>query len=119
MAKFAQLVAAVLAATGATATGDASVLTSEIGRLNNQSLLWGPYKPNLYFGVRPRTPKSLWTGLLWGRIETYGDVKDGKALPVVMMRMLRSEEGQLVACSLEMLNTWRKKQCAHQGNDMN
>ncbi|KAG6115979.1 hypothetical protein E4U13_002218 [Claviceps humidiphila] len=77
MAKFAQLVAAVLAATGATATGDASVLTSEIGRLNNQSLLWGPYKPNLYFGVRPRTPKSLWTGLLWGRIETYGDVKDG------------------------------------------
>ncbi|KAG5913241.1 hypothetical protein E4U42_001344 [Claviceps africana] len=69
--------AAVLAATGAAATGDASVLTSEMARLNNQSLFWGPYKPNLYFGVRPRVPKSLWTGLMWGRIEVYNDVKDG------------------------------------------
>ncbi|KAG5970953.1 hypothetical protein E4U55_001392 [Claviceps digitariae] len=78
MVQVARLVAAaVLAATGATATGDASVLMSETGRLNNQSLLWGPYKPNLYFGVRPRVPKSLWTGLMWGRIETYSDVKDG------------------------------------------
>lgn len=79
MAKLVRLAAAaVLAATGAAATGDASVLTSEIGRLNNQSLLWGPYKPNLYFGVRPRVPKSLWTGLMWGRIEDYSDVKEGK-----------------------------------------
>ncbi|KAG6016370.1 hypothetical protein E4U43_003755 [Claviceps pusilla] len=78
MAKLVRLAAAaVLAATGAAATGDASVLTSEIGRLNNQSLLWGPYKPNLYFGVRPRVPKSLWTGLMWGRIEKYSDVKEG------------------------------------------
>ncbi|KAK2594886.1 Processing alpha glucosidase I [Conoideocrella luteorostrata] len=78
MAGFAQLLtAAVLATTGATATGDASVLTSEIGRQNNQSLLWGPYKPNLYFGVRPRLPQSLWTGLMWGRMEGYNDVKDG------------------------------------------
>ncbi|KAG6035836.1 hypothetical protein E4U41_005900 [Claviceps citrina] len=78
MAKFARLVAAaVLAAKGATATGDASMLMSEVGRQNNESLLWGPYKPNLYFGVRPRLPKSLWTGLMWGRMESYGDVKDG------------------------------------------
>lgn len=78
MARLAQFVAAaVLAATAATATGDASVLMSEIGRQNNQSLLWGPYKPNLYFGVRPRVPKSLWTGLMWGRIEDFNDVKDG------------------------------------------
>lgn len=78
MARLAQAVAlAVLAAAAAGATGDASVLAAEIGRLNNQSLLWGPYKPNLYFGVRPRIPNSLWTGLMWGRIEAYNDVKDG------------------------------------------
>ncbi|EFY89957.1 glucosidase I [Metarhizium acridum CQMa 102] len=80
MARFIQSLAAVAAilATGTSATGDLSVLTGEIGRQNNESLFWGPYKPNLYFGVRPRLPESLWTGLMWGRIEEYNDVKDGK-----------------------------------------
>ncbi|KAK3378048.1 glycoside hydrolase family 63 protein [Podospora didyma] len=50
-----------------------SILNSEIGRQNNQSLLWGPYRPNLYFGVRPRIPKSLMAGLMWGKVETYSD----------------------------------------------
>lgn len=53
-----------------------SILISEIGRLNNQSLLWGPYRPNLYFGIRPRIPKSLMTGLMWGKIETYTDYQN-------------------------------------------
>jgi mannosyl-oligosaccharide glucosidase len=57
----------------ATAAEGESILHSEIGRQNNQSLLWGPYRPNLYFGVRPRIPKSLMTGLMWGKIETYND----------------------------------------------
>ena len=78
MARFAQLASWAALAAGAVATGDASILTSEIGRQNNQSLFWGPYKPNLYFGVRPRVPESLWTGLMWGKIETYADVKDGR-----------------------------------------
>ncbi|GAO17856.1 uncharacterized protein UV8b_06915 [Ustilaginoidea virens] len=78
MARIAQLATALaLAVAGTTATGDVSVLTSEIGRQNNQSLFWGPYKPNLYFGLRPRVPQSLWTGLMWGRIDGYNDVKDG------------------------------------------
>ncbi|RCI07673.1 hypothetical protein L249_5754 [Ophiocordyceps polyrhachis-furcata BCC 54312] len=59
------------------ASGDESVLMAEIGRLNNQSLFWGPYKPNLYFGLRPRTPKALWSGLMWGRVEAFDDIKDG------------------------------------------
>jgi mannosyl-oligosaccharide glucosidase len=29
------------------------------------SLLWGPYRSNLYFGLRPRIPKSLSLGLMW------------------------------------------------------
>ena len=32
---------------------------------DTQSLLWGPYRPNLYFGLRPRLPQSLMTGLMW------------------------------------------------------
>lgn len=53
-----------------------SILHSEIGRQNNQSLLWGPYRPNLYFGVRPRIPKSLMTGLMWGKVETYTNFQE-------------------------------------------
>lgn len=38
---------------------------------SNDSLLWGPYRPNLYFGVRPRIPKSLLTGLMWWNGNEY------------------------------------------------
>ncbi|TDZ12787.1 putative mannosyl-oligosaccharide glucosidase [Colletotrichum spinosum] len=57
--------------------GPASILTAEVGRLNNQSLFWGPYKPNLYFGVRSRAPQTLWTGLMWARVDTFQDVQQG------------------------------------------
>jgi mannosyl-oligosaccharide glucosidase len=33
------------------------------------SLLWGPYRPNLYFGIRPRIPQSLLMGLMWAKTE--------------------------------------------------
>jgi mannosyl-oligosaccharide glucosidase len=36
---------------------------------SNESLLWGPYRPNLYFGLRPRVPNSLIAGLMWGKLE--------------------------------------------------
>lgn len=52
-------------------------LVGEIGRLNNESLLWGPYKPNLYFGVRPRIPESLWTGLMWVKVDSFQHVGHG------------------------------------------
>ncbi|KAL1890141.1 Processing alpha glucosidase I [Sporothrix stenoceras] len=60
----------------AQANNDESVLFSETARLNNDSLLWGPYRPNLYFGVRPRIPKSLVSGLMWGRADTYTDLQN-------------------------------------------
>lgn len=44
-------------------------------RASNQSLLWGPYRPNLYFGVRPRVPKTLLMGLLWASVEDYQSVQ--------------------------------------------
>lgn len=71
------LSAAALAAVGLAADGE-SILTSEIGRQNNQSLFWGPYKPNLYFGVRPRAPEGLFTGLMWSNVDTFMSVRDGK-----------------------------------------
>ena len=37
----------------------------------NDTLLWGPYRPNLYFGLRPRIPQSLMTGLLWFGTQDY------------------------------------------------
>ncbi|KAL4401573.1 Processing alpha glucosidase I [Malassezia pachydermatis] len=32
---------------------------------DNSSTLWGTYRPQLYFGMRPREPDSLLTGLAW------------------------------------------------------
>ncbi|KAJ2161219.1 Processing alpha glucosidase I [Coemansia sp. RSA 552] len=31
----------------------------------DSALQWGTYRPNLYFGTRPRVPNSLLTGLMW------------------------------------------------------
>src|SRR5690242_21796133 len=35
---------------------------------NEAPLLWGPYRPNLYLGIRPRVPESLVAGLMWGKL---------------------------------------------------
>ncbi|OSD02823.1 glycoside hydrolase family 63 protein [Trametes coccinea BRFM310] len=32
---------------------------------DSESLLWGAYRPQLYFGLRPRLPQSVMTGLAW------------------------------------------------------
>ncbi|KAK0919882.1 Processing alpha glucosidase I [Friedmanniomyces endolithicus] len=42
---------------------------------NDTTLLWGPYRPNLYFGLRPRLPRSLNTALLWSRVEDFQAVQ--------------------------------------------
>lgn len=56
----------------------ANAQVASIEKATNDSLLWGPYKPNLYFGVRPRIPKSLTGGLLWTRVEDYTSVQDSE-----------------------------------------
>jgi len=40
----------------------------------NQSLLWGVYRPNLYFGTRPRLPNSVLTGLMWFGTQDYSGI---------------------------------------------
>ena len=64
---------------GVAAADDTPILYKEIARNSNQSLLWGPYRPNLYFGVRPRIPKSLMGGLMWSKVENFQDVQNSKS----------------------------------------
>ncbi|EED84174.1 hypothetical protein POSPLDRAFT_107259 [Postia placenta Mad-698-R] len=35
------------------------------------SLKWGAYRPGLYFGLKPRVPQSLTTGLMWFGTQDY------------------------------------------------
>ena len=51
---------------------------AEMEKATNDSLLWGPYRPNVYFGVRPRIPKSLMGGLMWARVEDYQSVQNSE-----------------------------------------
>ncbi|KAJ9603376.1 Processing alpha glucosidase I [Cladophialophora chaetospira] len=55
----------------------AALFLLQISRANasNDTLLWGPYRPNLYFGVRPRLPNSLLTGLLWSNTDNYASAQ--------------------------------------------
>ncbi|RLV88925.1 Mannosyl-oligosaccharide glucosidase [Spathaspora sp. JA1] len=51
-----------------------SDLSTYYGHLNNNSLLWGPYRSSLYFGLRPRLPRSLLSGLMWFSVSDYTSV---------------------------------------------
>lgn len=59
-----------------TTQASAELSVADLERASNQSLLWGPYRPNLYFGVRPRVPESIMMGLLWSKVEDYTSVQD-------------------------------------------
>lgn len=63
------LLALVLASVSPTSAVDENPST------NTQSLLWGPYRPNIYLGLRPRVPKSVIAGLMWARLEDVGTSK--------------------------------------------
>lgn len=57
------LVALALVAPALSKTVDSSLYSNEA------PLLWGPYRPNLYLGIRPRVPDSLVAGLMWGKLD--------------------------------------------------
>jgi mannosyl-oligosaccharide glucosidase len=76
--RISSLLTSLLYATGILASqdpNDVSVLIKEAARANNESLLWGPYKPNLYFGVRPRIANSLAAGLMWAKVDDFATVQ--------------------------------------------
>jgi Glycosyl hydrolase family 63 N-terminal domain len=78
--KLSNALSALVSVCAATAAADdTAILYKEIARNANQSLLWGPYRPNLYFGVRPRIPKSLMGGLMWSKVENFQDVQNSRS----------------------------------------
>jgi mannosyl-oligosaccharide glucosidase len=49
----------------------APLACSAASATNDSALLWGAYRPNLYFGLRPQLPQSLMTGLVWFGTQDY------------------------------------------------
>lgn len=41
---------------------------------SDNSLLWGAYRSGLYFGLRPRLPRSLLSGLMWFNVDAYDGI---------------------------------------------
>lgn len=39
---------------------------------------WGPYRPNLYFGVRPQIPETFLMGLMWASGESRNEMLESK-----------------------------------------
>lgn len=54
----------------------ADELYEEVSAFSNSSLFWGPYRPNLYVGIRPRLPESLLAGLMWSNVDDYENYQD-------------------------------------------
>lgn len=40
--------------------------------------MWGPYRSNLYIGMRPRIPDSLMTGLFWYNLDNFDSIIKAK-----------------------------------------
>jgi hypothetical protein len=40
--------------------------TALFSELYNQTLEWGMYKPNMFFGVKDRSPNPVTVGMIWG-----------------------------------------------------
>ena len=72
------LLAPLLCAVGSLAGEAVSALSKETAKANNESLLWGPYKPNLYFGVRPRLPDTFFAGLMWAKVDNFVTAQESK-----------------------------------------
>ncbi|KAI5965809.1 CWH41 [Candida pseudojiufengensis] len=53
---------------------DDSNLNAKYSKLSDNSLLWGPYRSSLYFGLRPRLPRSLLSGLMWFSMDNYNQI---------------------------------------------
>lgn len=57
--------------------GVTALLVNQISRQNNATLLWGPYRPQVYFGVKPRLPDSLIAGLMWAGVDDFQNFQKG------------------------------------------
>lgn len=53
---------------------DKEQLIKDYEKAVDQTLLWGPYRPNAYVGIRPRIPHSLISGLFWFNSENLQNI---------------------------------------------
>ena len=53
----------------------------------NTHILWGSYRPHVYFGLRPRLPESVVFGLMWLQYDP------NKPDPVIVRHFCRHEDG--------------------------
>ena len=56
--------------------GDYSIVVTEAQRQNNHTLLWGPYRPQVYFGIKPRLPDSFIGGLMWSSVNDFSTMQE-------------------------------------------
>lgn len=47
-------------------------------KVNKDTLKWGPYRSNVYLGVRPRIPESIITGLMWFPAKSFDGMQKAK-----------------------------------------
>lgn len=65
---------------------------------------WSPYRPGLYFGVRPNIPETLLMGLMWGN----GTDKDSLANSVYHLpNAARSNPGRRRCTFADTMLTWQ------------
>lgn len=86
MRHFTALLAVALSA------GAARASSESIGD-DDASLFWGTYRPNLYFGLRPRVPNTLMTGLMWHGLNDYQSI-----ISMHCLFFLPSSSGTLKPC---------------------
>ncbi len=55
-----------------------NILYNEYSRASNASLLWGPYRPNVYLGIRPRIPLSLISGFVWFNADDLSGISNAR-----------------------------------------
>lgn len=48
---------------------------NKYAEMSDKALLWGPYRPNVYVGMRPRVPKGLMLGLSWFGANDYSQIR--------------------------------------------
>ena len=51
---------------------------------------WGPYRPGLYFGVRPQISETLLMGMMWGSGDDRNRLIDSTSLITLPPRVPRS-----------------------------
>ena len=58
---------------------------------DDAALKWGPYRPNLYFGVRPQIPDTLLMGMMWGQGQDKASLIDSTSRPLSLY-LIRSDQ---------------------------